>query len=178
MTLKIYGVAASRAIRPLWAAEELGIPYEHIPVHYQDTAALNAPAFRALNPNGTVPAIDDHGLVLFESLAITLHLARTRPEGGLWAASAAGPSQILQWTLWAATEIEPLARQVAERLREQIMNQSIEIDGHSLTVTVSSGSQDDLGVFATWLCSCAAVRVSHFSGRAPKRFSKAMENLM
>lgn len=111
MTLKIYGVAASRAIRPLWAAEELGIPYEHIPVHYQDTAALNAPAFRALNPNGTVPAIDDHGLVLFESLAITLHLARTRPEGGLWAASAAGPSQILQWTLWAATEIEPLARQ-------------------------------------------------------------------
>ena len=67
--------------------------------------------YLALNPNGTVPAIDDDGLVLFESLAITLHLARTRPEGGLWAASAAGPSQILQWTLWAATEIEPLARQ-------------------------------------------------------------------
>lgn len=34
---------------------------------------------------------------------------------------------------------EETARQVAERLREQIMNQSIEIDGHSLTVTVSSG---------------------------------------
>jgi glutathione S-transferase len=111
MTLKIYGVAASRAIRPLWAAEELGIPYEHVPVHYQDTTALNAPDYRALNPNGTVPAIDDDGVVLFESLAITLHLARTRPEGGLWATGVAEQAQILQWTLWAATEIEPLARQ-------------------------------------------------------------------
>lgn len=111
MALKIYGVAASRAIRPLWAAEELGIPYEHIPVHYQDAATLSAPAYRGLNPNGTVPVIDDDGLVLFESLAITLHLARTRPEGGLWAASRSGESHILQWTLWAATEIEPLARQ-------------------------------------------------------------------
>lgn len=111
MALKIYGVAASRAIRPLWAAEELGIPYEHIPVHYQDAATLNAPAYRGLNPNGTVPVIDDDGLVLFESLAITLHLARTRPEGGLWAVSRSGESHILQWTLWAATEIEPLARQ-------------------------------------------------------------------
>lgn len=111
MTLKIYGIAASRAIRPLWAAEELGIAYEHIPVHHQDAAALNAPDYRALNPNGTVPAIDDDGLVLFESLAITLHLARTRPQGRLWAADTAGQSQILQWTLWAATEVEPLARQ-------------------------------------------------------------------
>ncbi|MBS3996946.1 MAG: glutathione S-transferase family protein [Hydrogenophaga sp.] len=111
MALKIYGVAASRAIRPLWAAEELGIPYEHIPVHYQDAATLSAPAYRGLNPNGTVPVIDDDGLVLFESLAITLHLARTRPEGGLWAVSRSGESHILQWTLWAATEIEPLARQ-------------------------------------------------------------------
>lgn len=110
MTLKIYGVATSRAIRPLWAAEELGIPYEHIPVHYQDST-LKAPAYLALNPNGTVPVIDDGGLVLFESLAITLHLARTRPEGGLWSQDSGAQSQIVQWTLWAATEAEPLARQ-------------------------------------------------------------------
>lgn len=110
MTLKIYGIAASRAFRPIWAAEELGIPYEHVRVHYQDPSLKEAP-FRALNPNGTVPAIVDDGLVLFESLAITLHLARTRPEGGLWRSDEAGHSQILQWTLWAATEAEPPARQ-------------------------------------------------------------------
>lgn len=110
MTLKIHGVAASRAIRPLWAAEELGIAYEHIPVHHQDPA-LKQPPYLALNPNGTVPVIEDDGLVLSESLAITLHLARTRPEGGLWAADSDGISRIVQWTLWAATEAEPPARQ-------------------------------------------------------------------
>lgn len=110
MTLKIYGIAASRAFRPIWAAEELGIPYEHVRVHYKDPSLKEAP-FRALNPNGTVPAIEDGDMVLFESLAITMHLARTRPEGGLWLADEFGHSQILQWTLWAATEVEPLARQ-------------------------------------------------------------------
>jgi glutathione S-transferase len=110
VTLKIYGIAASRAIRPLWAAEELGLPYEHLRWHYQGPQTRE-PAYRAINPNGTVPAIDDDGLVLFESLAITLHLAQTRPEGGLWADDARGVAQIYQWTLWAATEAEPLARQ-------------------------------------------------------------------
>lgn len=110
MTLKIYGIAASRAIRPLWAAEELGIPYEHVPLHYQGPEVRQAP-YLALNPNGTVPAIDDDGLVMFESLAITLHLARTRPLGGLWAPMPAGVAHIFQWTLWAATEAETLARQ-------------------------------------------------------------------
>lgn len=110
MTLKIYGIAASRAIRPLWAAEELGLPYEHVRMHY-DAPEAKARPYLDLNPNGTVPAIDDDGLVLFESLAITLHLARKHPEGGLWAHTPHGESQILQWTLWAATEAEPLARQ-------------------------------------------------------------------
>lgn len=110
MTLRIYGNAASRAIRPLWAAEELGLAYEHIPWHYQGPEIRQAD-FLAINPNATVPAIDDNGLMLFESLAITLHLAQSRPEGGLWSALPAEQAQMLQWTLWAATEAEPLARQ-------------------------------------------------------------------
>ena len=35
MSLKIYGIVASRAVRPLWVAHELGLSYEHVPVHYQ-----------------------------------------------------------------------------------------------------------------------------------------------
>lgn len=34
MTLKIYGTAASRAARPLWVAQELGLVYEHISLSY------------------------------------------------------------------------------------------------------------------------------------------------
>ena len=47
----------------LWAAEELGLPYENIPaggVH----GVVNDPDFRALNPNGLVPVLKDGDLVL------------------------------------------------------------------------------------------------------------------
>ena len=35
MSLTIYGIAASRAVRPLWAAHELGLDFKHIPLDYQ-----------------------------------------------------------------------------------------------------------------------------------------------
>ncbi len=110
MTLKIYGIAASRAIRPLWAVEELGLPYEHIQLHYQAPELKQEP-YLSMNPNGQVPIIDDNGLVLYESLAITLYLAQRYGQGTLWPSDMAGQAQALQWTLWAATEAEPPARQ-------------------------------------------------------------------
>src|ERR1043166_4658924 len=104
MALKIYGVLRSRASRNVWRAKEMGISFEHVPVIHAnrltDPAAPGAPlntaspAFRAINPNGLVPAIDDDGLVLNESLAINLYLAKRyrgapgptdAPEGGVWA---------------------------------------------------------------------------------------------
>ncbi|RMX05900.1 glutathione S-transferase family protein [Corticibacter populi] len=110
MTLKIYGIAASRAMRPLWAAHELNLRYEHIPLHFR-SEQIKQPEYLSLNPNGTVPVIDDDGIVLFESLAITLHLARRHGQGTLWPEDMAQQAQALQWTLWAATEAEPPARQ-------------------------------------------------------------------
>ncbi|MBS0292590.1 MAG: glutathione S-transferase family protein [Proteobacteria bacterium] len=110
MTLKIYGIAASRAIRPLWAAEELGLPYEHIKLHYH-APELKQPAYLSMNPNGLVPVIDDNGLVLYESLAITSYLAQRYGQGGLWPTEVEQQARALQWTLWAATEAEPPARQ-------------------------------------------------------------------
>jgi glutathione S-transferase len=109
MTLKIYGIAASRALRNLWTAEELGLPYEHIKVSYTDPA-LKEPAFLSLNPNGAIPVIDDGGTVVFESLAINLYLARRHGAGTLGAADWAEEAHMLQWTLWTATEIESQTR--------------------------------------------------------------------
>lgn len=110
MTLKIYGIPASRAIRPLWAAEELGLDYENIKIHYASDA-VKAPEYLRLNPNATVPAIEDDGLSLFESLAINLYLAKKHARAGLWGDSLEVEAQLMQWTLWAATEVEPHARQ-------------------------------------------------------------------
>ncbi|HVY45769.1 MAG TPA: glutathione S-transferase family protein [Minicystis sp.] len=60
-----------------------------------------APAFRALNPHGKVPVLeDDDGLVLRESGAILAHLGRTR--GALWPRDAAGEARALQWLFFEA----------------------------------------------------------------------------
>jgi glutathione S-transferase len=109
MTLKIYGIAASRAVRTLWCAEELGLPYEHIKLSFNDPA-IKEPAFLALNPNGAIPVIDDNGVVVWESLAINLYLAERYGAGGLGPSGFEEEAQILQWTFWAAAEIESQTR--------------------------------------------------------------------
>lgn len=116
MTLKIYGVLRSRASRNVWLARELGIAFDRIPViqayRLKDPAAPDAPlntaspAYLAVNPNGLIPAIEDDGLVLNESLAINLYLAR-RHGGGIGPRDVREEGLMTQWTLWAAAECEP-----------------------------------------------------------------------
>jgi len=50
-SLKIYGIARTRAFRALWMAKELGLDYEHDPVEIGDAGA-RTPEFLAINPNG------------------------------------------------------------------------------------------------------------------------------
>jgi glutathione S-transferase len=104
MSLRIYGLPASRTFRCLWAAEEAGLAYENVPWSTKGPEIKEA-AFLALNPNGTIPALADDGFNLFESLAINFYLARK--SGRLLPADARGEALVLQWTLWAATECEP-----------------------------------------------------------------------
>src|SRR5437660_5732496 len=103
--LRIYGIARTRAFRALWIAEELGLDYEHVRLEI-GTAGARQPAYLALNPNGRLPAIDDDGFVLWESLAITLYLAKKHDLGRLYPATPEGEARTWQWTLWAANEVE------------------------------------------------------------------------
>lgn len=106
MTLTIYGSARSRTMRVLWMAEELQLDYQHMSLAAADPA-LKQPAFLALNPAGAIPAIDDDGVVLSESLAINLYLAKRYGAGGLYPADSGGEAQALRWTLWAQGHLEP-----------------------------------------------------------------------
>jgi glutathione S-transferase len=103
--LKIYGIARTRAFRALWMAMELGIDYEHDPVEIGDAGA-RTPEFLAINPNGRLPVIVDDGFVLFESLAITLYLAKKHSPGRLYPGSLEGEARAWQWSLWAVTEVD------------------------------------------------------------------------
>jgi glutathione S-transferase len=106
--LRIHGIARSRAFRCIWAAEEAGLPYEAIPIGF---GPETKPALLKVNPNGKVPALQDGDLSLFESLAVNLHIAGK--AGAPLMPGGDDASRALQWTLWAATEAEPLAQQWA-----------------------------------------------------------------
>lgn len=115
--LTIYGVYKSRASRLYWLVEELGLAFHKEPVlqarKVPDPLAADAPintwtpSFLAINPMGQVPAIDDDGLVLTESLAILLYLVKK--HGGLLAPQdLAEEGRMLQWLFWGATALEPI----------------------------------------------------------------------
>ena len=113
--ITIYGVYRSRASRVLWLLEELKLPFTLRPViqayRLPDPAAPDAPfntrspEFRKLTPIGAVPVMVDDGLVLTESLAITLHLAR-KAGGPLAPANDRELALMEQWALFGATWIE------------------------------------------------------------------------
>ena len=115
--LTIHGVTRSRASRIVWLCFELDIPFRQIPViqayRLGDADAADAPLntrspeFLKLSPAGAIPVIEDDGLVLAESLACTLHLARKHDRGGLGPADEAEDALMTQWSFFAATSIEP-----------------------------------------------------------------------
>jgi len=93
MTLSIHGIAASRALRPLWAAIELGLDFKHVPTPYQG-GATRTPEFLALNPNGHIPVVVDE-----------------RPEGEVvvWESMACAlreDAEALRWSFWVMGECE------------------------------------------------------------------------
>jgi glutathione S-transferase len=104
-SLRIYGIARTRAYRALWVAMELGLDYEHLPIEIGDAGA-RAPEFLAINPNGRLPVIVDGDFVLFESLAITLYLAKKHATGTLYPATLEGEAKAWQWSFWAIAEVD------------------------------------------------------------------------
>ena len=105
MALKIYGVGRSRAFRTLWMAKELGLDYEHVKIDFAN-GGTRQPAYLAINPNGHVPAIDDDGFILWESMAINLYLAKKHSLGELYPTRLEDEARAWQWSFWGMTEVE------------------------------------------------------------------------
>lgn len=126
--MTLYGVYRSRALRPLWLLAEADVPFTHVPViqayRLDNPKAAGAPLntatpdFLSVNPIGQIPALRDGPLLLTESLAICLHIAR-KHGGKLGPASDDEASQMENWALFAATSIEGAAIEILYTYRDK-----------------------------------------------------------
>ena len=108
--LKLWGRTNSINVQKvLWCLEELGLAYERVDAG-GPFGMVDTPAYRALNPNGRVPVIEEDGFVLWESNAIVRYLAAKHGEGGLWPTDLRVRADADRWMDWQATEFSPSVR--------------------------------------------------------------------
>jgi glutathione S-transferase len=103
--LKIYGYAQSINVRKvLWVCAELALPFER--EEWGGTArSASEPEFRALNPVGMVPVIDDGGVVVWESNVIVRYLAASRGRTDLLPTDPAARARVEQWMDWQGSDL-------------------------------------------------------------------------
>ena len=91
-----------RDLRVRWALEEAGLAYEENLIGPEDQKSAS---YRELQPFGQVPALEDDGLVLFESGAIVMHLGE-RAEA-LMPRDEPARARVRSWMLAALNTVEP-----------------------------------------------------------------------
>jgi len=86
---------------------ESGIPFEVVAV---DTlkGEQHTEAFRKVNPNGKLPAIDDDGTFVFDSTAILMYLSE---KTGKFAGKAEDRGEMLSWLMFVASGLGPFSGQ-------------------------------------------------------------------
>jgi len=97
-----------RDLRVRWALEEAGLPYE---TRLLEQGDQDKPDYRALQPFGQVPILEEDGLVLFETGAIVLYIGE-RSEA-LLPRDAGARARATQWLVAALNSIEPFVMNVA-----------------------------------------------------------------
>jgi len=105
--LKFYYHPTPNPLKIALFLAETDLPFELVPV---DTAEgkQHTPEFRAINPNGKVPAIDDDGTVVFDSTAILLYLA---DKTGQLNGKPEDRGDMLSWLMFIASGLGPFSGQ-------------------------------------------------------------------
>lgn len=103
--MKLYHWPNTRSFRPLWLLEELGIDYE---LELIDIFSGNRDKhYLQINPNGTLPTLDDDGFILYEAGAICMYLTDKFPEQQLAPAiNSAARGRYYQWMFFVAATLE------------------------------------------------------------------------
>jgi GSH-dependent disulfide-bond oxidoreductase len=107
--IKFYYAPAPNPAKVALLLEELGLPYEVVPVDTRKGEQFT-PAFKAINPNSKTPALEDGDAKVFDSNAILLYLAE-KTGRFLPASTPAARGELLSWLMFVATGIGPYSGQ-------------------------------------------------------------------
>ncbi|MEM7404367.1 MAG: glutathione S-transferase family protein [Pseudomonadota bacterium] len=105
--------------RVLWTCAEAELDYAfhlasatmgangHVSTGAAAYGSVETDWYRSMNPNSTVPTIDDSGFILWESNAIVSYLAESYAPEALFDASSRVKASALQWMSWTNEHLEP-----------------------------------------------------------------------
>ena len=103
--LKIWGRTNSINVQKvMWTVAELGLPHERVDAGMAH-GIVGEPWYTDINPNKLVPAIDDDGIVLWESNVIVRYLAGKHAAGSLMPTDAVARAQAEMWMDWQQTSL-------------------------------------------------------------------------
>ena len=105
--LKLWGRRNSFNVQKVaWLLGELRLAHEHVEAGGA-FGGLDEPAFRAMNPHGKVPVLEDGATVLWESHAILRYLAAAHGGAAFWPADPATRSLADRWMDWSLSSLQP-----------------------------------------------------------------------
>lgn len=106
--IKIWGRNNSSNVRKvLWLCEEIGLPYDRVDAG-REYGVVDTPAYRALNPNGRVPTIEDGNFVLWESNSIMRYLSMKYGGEAVYPTDPATRASIDRWLDWQLSTLTPV----------------------------------------------------------------------
>lgn len=142
--LKIWGRLTSTNVQKvIWCCEELGIAYERIDLGGKFGGG-DDPAYRARNPNGLIPTIEDNGFVLWESHAILRYLAAGDSSRILLPEGRQAMARLDQWLDWQMVALGLRLRSLAMlMIRPQAAPPGETIEGATKNAATAFGILND-----------------------------------
>ena len=148
---RLWGRANSVNVqKALWGLDESELAYERVEAGGAH-GVVSDPAYRAMNPNGLVPVLEEDGFALWESNAILRYLADGADGALRLPDDRRERAQVQQWLDWQATSFTPAMRDAFW----QLYRAAPEARDHAL-VAESVGRSETL----------AAILDGHLAGRA------------
>ena len=108
--LEFYFAPGTSSMAPHIALHEVGVPFEARPISFATNEQREAP-FRAINPEGKVPALLIDSRPLTEVAAILFYLARRFPEAALLPKDIEAEALVISWMSFIAATVHPARRQ-------------------------------------------------------------------